>query len=66
MSWIQESVSKGKAANNFYSFNGTDVYIMHQLPKHVSIEEVLKKYLSEFQCISLTVWTLSILGSFKT
>ena len=43
MSWIQESVSKGKAANNFYSFNGTDVYIMHQLPKHVSIEEVLKK-----------------------
>ena len=43
MSWIQESVNKGKAANNFYSFNGTDVYIMHQLPEHVSVEEVLKR-----------------------
>ena len=28
--------------NNFYSFDGTDVYIMHPLPEHVSIEEVLE------------------------
>ena len=26
MSWIQESVKRGKAVNNFYSFDGTDVY----------------------------------------
>ena len=42
MSWIQETAKRGKAVNNFYSFDGTDVYIMHPLPEHVSIEEVLE------------------------
>ena len=41
MSWIQESAKRGKTMNNFYSFDGTDVYIMNPLPEHVSIEEVL-------------------------
>ncbi len=35
MSWIQETVKQGKAVNNFYSFNGTDVYIMHPLPPNM-------------------------------
>tara|TARA_R110002020_G_scaffold420782_3_gene629907 strand:- start:73 stop:744 length:672 start_codon:yes stop_codon:yes gene_type:complete len=41
MSWIQETAKKGKQMNNFYSFDGTDVYIMHALPENVNIEEVL-------------------------
>ena len=41
MSWIQESAKRGKTMNNFYSFDGTDVYIMNPLPAHVPIEEVL-------------------------
>ena len=43
MSWIQETAKRGKSVNNFYSFNGTDVYIMHELPDHVSLEDVLKR-----------------------
>ena len=43
MSWIQESVQKGKAINSFYSFNGIDVYVLNPLPKNVPIEAVLTK-----------------------
>ena len=39
MSWIQESAKRGKTVNNFYSFDGTDVYVMNSLPENVSIEE---------------------------
>ena len=41
MSWIKESSKKGKSMNSFYSFDGTDVYILHQLPENVKIEDVL-------------------------
>ena len=47
MSWIQETAASGKQLNNFYSFSGTDLYIMNPLPEHVSIEAVVKQVTSK-------------------
>jgi len=46
MTWIHETAQVGKQMNNFYSFSGTDLYIMHPLPEHISIETVLESVAS--------------------
>ena len=41
MDWVIETAKKASSVNDYYSFNGTDVYITHPLPENVSIDEVL-------------------------
>jgi len=41
MSWITEGADKGRRMDNYYSFNGIELYIMHPLPSSVKIEDVL-------------------------
>ena len=66
MSWIQETTDKGKQANNFYSFSGTDVYVMHPLPKHVSIEQVLSTITSRVPPHLQQGIDVVYIGQFKT
>jgi len=41
MKWIVEGSKRAKKINNFYSFSGTDLYVINPLPDEFSIEHVL-------------------------
>tara|TARA_Y100001970_G_scaffold293513_1_gene440855 strand:- start:918 stop:1592 length:675 start_codon:yes stop_codon:yes gene_type:complete len=41
MSWITESAGKARRLDNYYSFNGIELYVMNPLPDNINLEDVL-------------------------
>ena len=41
MSWIVKGAERTRNIDNYYSFNGTELYVMNPLPSSISVEEVV-------------------------